>query len=98
MFNIIKYLKKKWNLYTGNRYWYRVKFVYKTKGLKQLFSYFMFIGLVEKNAILSERNLKLNSNIMFKNLAIKKLLCNGIYSVEDINYLGYFKNKKGRNL
>jgi len=90
---IIKYLKKKLNLITGYRYWYRIKFVYKTKDLKQVFSFFSSVGLVEKNTILYERNLKKDVSVRLKGMKIDKLLCNGIFSIEDVNYLGHFKSE-----
>lgn len=83
------------NKITGRRYWYQIKLVYKTKELNQIFSNTTQIGLARKSNILKERYCKKVFAPLHKNkdIKIRRLLCNGVLSIETISYLGYIKKE-----
>lgn len=76
---------------TKKRYWYAVRFVYKTKKLSKLIDWQLQIGLEKQADILNPRGIKRLIPPLHKHQTIRHLLQNGILTVEIECFLGYFK-------
>jgi len=82
------------NVKTGRRFWYSVKFKYRRKDGVWLTKRVMEIGLAEKNEILNHRNTKkflVPAMILGMRKDCPHLLQNGYVTIERISYLGWFK-------
>jgi len=91
MINLFKKKEPKWH-------WYKCKLSYRDKTNKELFWYYVEVGLVEQKDVLNDRALKVIDKPLHLNPAIKNFIKNGKIVVEDVSYLGHFgkhdKNKK----
>ena len=77
-------------------HWYSIKMVYKDKNMNVLFDFVTYIGYANQADVFE---FKLAKKYFFKEVKAtpqaKKLLCNGVVTVEVIGYLGFFaKNEK----
>lgn len=90
--NLIEKLTLIFNLKTGYRFWYQVRFTYKDKNNREVFHYYGEVGLVNKHSVLISKNLK-KLYPLHKNKGIPKILLNkgGKYYADVVSYLGYFK-------
>lgn len=85
---MVEWLNKK----LGTRYWYSVRYIYKNNKKEKIFDFVDSVGLTKKGTILNPRKLKkLYVPVHKLNGVPKNLLCNGIFNVEVIAYLGWFK-------
>jgi hypothetical protein len=76
-------------------HWYSVKMTYRSKDMSVLFDFVTYVGYLNQEDVF---DFKLAKQHFFKNIKndprAKKLLCNGVVSVEIIGYLGFFAKKE----
>lgn len=88
----MKKLIKWFNQKTGYRYYYSVIFKYSDKNKRVSFDWSATVGLVNKNIILTPRDVKKIGLPLHKASGIPKhLLKNGNLRVDVICYIGYMK-------
>ena len=90
MKNVLKRLFYK--LFPKRYYWYQVKYIYKKKDATIILAWQQQIGLIKHKTILNPRQVKKIPKPLHKDELVKHLLCNGIFQVESIAYLGRFKS------
>lgn len=74
-------------------YWYQVKYLYKDKDNLLLFEWQTQVGLTKQSTILDKRELKKITNVLQVDKKIKRYLCNGLFDVEIICFLGRFSSR-----
>ena len=83
----------KWiNNKLGTRYWYEVRFIYKSKNGARLFDFVKTVGVTQKSIILKDRRIKKVLLPVHKLNGIPRhLLDNGVFVIEVQTYLRWFK-------
>lgn len=76
-------------------HWYSVRMIYKNKDMNPLFDFVTYIGYRNQSDVFDS---KMAKQYFFNNVKAtpkaKKLLCNGVVTVEIIGYLGFFAKKE----
>ena len=76
-------------------HWYSVRMIYKNKDMNPLFDFVTYVGYLNQEDVFDIRMAK---QYFFNHVKAtpkaKKLLCNGVVTVEIIGYLGFFAKKE----
>lgn len=83
------------NKLLGTRYWYQVRFIYKTQNGDRIFDVVWEVGLSKRSTVLNYRAIKKSFPPLHKIPIIpKNLLMNGKLNIEIVCYLGWIKKNK----
>jgi hypothetical protein len=81
------------SFWTKKYYWYEVRYIYSTKDGVKILDWVTQIGVCKKQETLNRRGLKKTVRNLHGNKTVRKYLCNGLFSVEVLCYLGRFEKR-----